>query len=366
MRKLATIRQISNIEPIDGADKIELATIDGWQCVVGKGEFNKDDLCVYFEIDSILPVRDCFEFMAKRHYRVKTAKFLKQISQGLVMSINDIVLVNGKKITKYNLGDDVTELIGITKHDPQVDKEFRGTSRKKLNPIISWMFRYEWFRRLYPSKARKTWPLFIKKTDEERIQNMPSYIKHTGLVYITEKLDGTSATYFYNKHKFGVCSRNIWLQRETNNKWWHIAKLYGIKNKLKSCKRSIYIQGEIIGQGIQKNRYNIKDVDFYVFNVVDIKTNTSYNFKELQMFCNNYNFKMVPSLFTGMVYLKELFPNQSLLLSLQEIIEFSGKDNSKLANVLREGIVVRDAVSNDINKLSFKVVNPHFLLKHGE
>ena len=63
MRKLASIRRIAEIKPIDGADSIEAVRVDGWWVVSKKNEYNVNDLCVYFEIDSFLPVRPEFEFL---------------------------------------------------------------------------------------------------------------------------------------------------------------------------------------------------------------------------------------------------------------------------------------------------------------
>ena len=90
MRKLASIQKVWDIIPIDGADRIELAKVEGWQCVANKGQFQKGDLAVYFEIDSRVPAeRECFAFLEKRHYKVKTLKMCKTISQGLLMHPSD-------------------------------------------------------------------------------------------------------------------------------------------------------------------------------------------------------------------------------------------------------------------------------------
>ena len=81
-RQLASVQKIVNLQPIQGADKIETAQVLGWQCVVKKGEFKVGDLCIYFEIDSQLPKHPVFDFMADRKYRVRTIKLRKQIAQG--------------------------------------------------------------------------------------------------------------------------------------------------------------------------------------------------------------------------------------------------------------------------------------------
>lgn len=88
MRKLATIREIKDIQPIEGADRIEVATVDGWQVVIKKGEFKVGDKIIYIEIDSIVPEREEFEFLRDRKFRVRTIKLRKQISQGLIMPLS--------------------------------------------------------------------------------------------------------------------------------------------------------------------------------------------------------------------------------------------------------------------------------------
>ena len=69
MRKLASIQRVWKIEPIEGADRIELAHVLGWQCVVNKGQFQPMDLAVYFEVDSFLPIQEEYEFMRASSYK---------------------------------------------------------------------------------------------------------------------------------------------------------------------------------------------------------------------------------------------------------------------------------------------------------
>ena len=57
-RALATIEKILSLEPIEGADKIELAKVRGWNVVVQKGLYEVGDLVIYFEIDTMLPQDD--------------------------------------------------------------------------------------------------------------------------------------------------------------------------------------------------------------------------------------------------------------------------------------------------------------------
>ena len=155
MRKLASIRRISEVRAIEGADAIEAVQIDGWQCVAKKGELKAGDLCCYFEIDSFLPTTNpAFEFMAvrgatkdaegKAGYRLRTVKLRGTLSQGLALPL--ATLFAGPEW--LNEGDDVTEHLGVTKWEPAMPACLGG-------------------------EAKSTFPGWIRKTDQERIQNVP-------------------------------------------------------------------------------------------------------------------------------------------------------------------------------------------------
>lgn len=117
-RALAHIETIKEINPIIGADNIEMATVLGWKVIAKKGEFKVGDKCVYFEIDSLLPKRPWSEFMENKKYKVKTMKLSKFgencFSQGLALPFD--LFVNEKyysKLVNANIGDDVTDIIGV-------------------------------------------------------------------------------------------------------------------------------------------------------------------------------------------------------------------------------------------------------------
>lgn len=225
MRQLATIREISDIRPIEGADRIVVAQVDGWECVVQKDAFHVGDKVVYIEIDSIMPEKPEYEFLRDRKFRVRTIKLKKQISQGLVLPLD--VLPKGN----YQLGDDVTDIIGVKKYDPQAEQEAKllTDQKKKQGKFLTFMYRFKWFRRLFGTKRQKKgFPDWIVKTDEERIQNRVSMFEYERdertPFMATEKVDGQSATYFlkkirHGKYEFGVCSRNIHLGRPDNSSY---------------------------------------------------------------------------------------------------------------------------------------------------
>lgn len=363
-RKLASIQKIIKIEPIPNADSIEKATVLGWECVVKKGEFKEGDFCVYIEIDSIVPELECFEFLRDRKFRVRTIKLRKQISQGLIMPLD--ILPNSCKICEDK---DITEVLGIKKYDPQADAE--KAEQDRLNSIHKnradkFFKRYGWYRRIFKKNTLSHgFPHFIKKTDETRIQLIPFICQDTTREYTyTEKLDGQSATYALIRNRkhtwefwkpeflFVVCSRNLHLRKPDTSTYWRIAKQYNIEKILKlfiGNDEFIILQGEIIGEGIQGNKYGIKGIDFYAFNFI-IPPYKHFHPQVASKHLLKYGIKWVPIL--GYTTVKNTIP---------ETVELA-KGKSKIADIQREGIVMRDYK----DWKSFKIINPIFLLTYEE
>ena len=265
-RKLATIRRISKILPHSNADLLEIAIVDGWQSVVTKGKHIEGELIVYFEIDSVLPVREEFEFLRKCCYikrdwieggegfRLKTARFRGELSQGLVIPISEDLRIDigflelhRDIIRTPEVGMDVTLLLDVVKWDPPIGACLSGL-------------------------ARGNFPSFIKRTDQERIQNCWTKFKerYSGLEFeASVKLDGSSCSIYHNNGNVGVCSRNLDLQLEGNdgNAFIQVAKKYELLEGLKVVGDNIAIQGEVCGPKIQNNQEQLKEADFFVFDV---------------------------------------------------------------------------------------------------
>jgi len=354
MRKLASVQEIADIRAIEGADKIEVATVLGWQVVVAKSEnFKVGDKIIYVETDSIMPEKPEFEFLRERKFRVKIIKLRKQVSEGLVLPLS--ILPDGK----YEVGDDLTQIIGVRKHDPQAEQEAKETTRQAKNPIIKFLMRFLWFRKFYIKPKKGGFPAWIVKTDEDRIQVKTAMFKiekELGTKFsVTEKLDGQSVTIFLerirkNKFEFGVCSRNLRLKQPNNSSWWTIAKQIDAENVLKEMLEDvnghrIVLQGEIIGTGIQGNKYKIDGYDFYAFNLIIDGKKLPTEF--MQHALNDYSIKTVPILDTEF----------KLLEDIPTMVEYA-KGDSVLLKTKREGVVIRSYERN----ISFKVISPDFLL----
>ena len=338
-RKLASVQYVHHITPIEGADKIECVHVLGWQCVADKGQFRVGDHCIYFEVDSFLPVCDRFEFLRSSSFkkseilgegfRLKTMKFRGQISQGLVQPVS--ILPEGE----YELGADVTEILGVRKWEVEERVTSSGT-------VIG------------------DFPYGITKTDELRVQSYPDLIgefKAVPAYYISTKMDGTSVTMYWKDGKFGVCGRNYEYADNDQCAMWKYAHEHQIEEHLRENEiPNVAIQGEFCGAGIQKNRLKLVKPEWYVFTIVNMETGCRYPFPEMQGLCSKVGLKMVPIEEQG-----EHFPYDSI----EELLE---RAKGKYASGMnKEGIVIRPVepvYSGTIEgPLSMKVLNNDYLLK---
>jgi RNA ligase (TIGR02306 family) len=345
-RALASIQVISNIENIENADRLEYATILGWHCVVKKGDFKVNDKVLYLEIDSFLPIRPEFEFMRKQYYRkwetgtegfrVKTIRLRGKVSQGLVMPIHPL-LPEGE----YEIGQDVTDALRVIKYEPPIPKCLQGL-------------------------AKGTYPSYLIKSDETRAQILQEVLKRRKgtICYYTEKIDGSSGTYYIKDGVYGVTSRNVdfKVEENPNNIFVKMGIQYDIEKKLRSLNKNIMIQGEVFGRGIQENHLNLDIVDIMFYNALDIDICTYYDYKDFVALFKELDLKTVPILKDDYV----------LTDNIDELVKIATGISVISPNRQREGIVIRPLKEVldlgmsvgmfTTNRFSFKVINPEFLI----
>lgn len=338
-RKLASIQRVLAIEPIANADAIELARINGWQCVVKKGEFAPGSLGVFLEIDSIPPDSEAFRFLWQpknseegaiverpAKFRIRTMKLRGVLSQGLLLPISEIGIANAAE------GDDITEALGVSKYEPPAPQSM--------------------------GDFRANFPGFIPKTDEMRVQSVPEVLDELrGLPYVaTLKYDGTSSTFCIDPRDdaFHACGRNFSLQ-DGDNFYWRAARKYDLETILRGAPH-LAIQGELCGPGIQKNRLNLKEVSLFVFNVYDFQNARYLSHDEAQEFAADNGLTPVEVVEAG----DSFAHTQESLLALAEG-KYPGTTNE------REGIVIRPRHETPsailAGRLSFKAISNRFLLK---
>lgn len=351
MRQLVSIRTIKEILPIEGADRIELAKVDGWQCVIQKSDgFAIGDPALYFEIDSVLPADDPrFAFLEPRKFRIKSMRLRGALSQGLLMPTSTLTT---DEWGRFKGGETLQDVLGVQKYEVPV-------------PISG-------------EQAGAFPTHLVPKTDQERVQNIPDEL--TGKTWIgfevTEKLDGTSCTIlaYVNGNdphgdeppemriQVGVCSRNWEIKQDDDNIYARILAETDLVAKLRQLDRSVAIQGEIVGPRIQGNKYHLDKQAFYVFDIYDIDAQEYLGFWDRWELCKGLGLTHVPVINEEIVdriadgNVHEL---AEIELTLEDTLALAdGK--SALFDTPREGLVFK---SGD-GKFTFKAISNKFLLKH--
>ncbi|MBN8545414.1 MAG: RNA ligase (ATP) [Ignavibacteria bacterium] len=336
MRKLATIQIISDVQPIEGADRIQVASVLGWKVVIKKDEFKPGDPAIYCEVDSFLPVKPEFEFLRKSSYkkmsdgtegfRLKTIKLRGVISQGLLIPVSS--LPGYPEVPPP--GTDVTDILGILKYEPPIPAQLAG-------------------------EVKGPFPGFISKTDEERIQNLidslPNY--KDSLFYVTEKVDGTSITIYLKDGQFGICSRNLELVENPENTYWCVVKELDIENKLRNLGRNIALQGELIGEGIQKNIYRLRGQTIKFFDAFDIDKYEYFDYPSFKSIIDEFGLATVPVIEEAL----------QLPQSVDEILTMANGKSALNPDANREGLVFRTTSGK---RFSFKAISNNFLLSDEE
>ena len=336
MRKLATIRRIDELLPIEGADKIQLAIVGGWKVVAQKGLYEVGDLAVYFEIDSWMPTK-LAPFLSKgkeprvfegiQGERLRTIKLRGQLSQGLLIPLREC---EGEDYTfeAFEEGSDVTELLGVVKWEKPINAQLAGV-------------------------CKGNFPSLIPKTDQERVQNLKKEIVAAfegGLLFeLTEKLEGSSMTVYRIEGEFGVCSRNMDLKRDDNNSFWKTAIENDIEGKMIALGMdNVAIQGELIGPAIQGNIYGLNAPEFHVYDIYSIQNGEYINPEHRWDVVGKMGLTHVPVIATG----------KDLGIGTVDELLLWAEGESKLANVEREGIVFKQMDGG----MTFKAISNKYLL----
>ena len=337
-RTLATVVRVLELEPIEGADRIELATVQGWKVVVKKGEFAVNDLAIYYEIGSILPKDDPNTgFLEGKP--LKTRKMRGVVSQGLLGPLSWSTHYN-VDTTKLKEDDDLTEELHVKK----------------------WIMDEELDLYVSDDGLRGQFPSIIRKTREDKVQKCAKKIKELEGkdVVITQKYDGTSTTYMFYKNEFLICGRNnVLLAKEAGPHYFDMATKINIEEKMKTFGKNLAIQGELIGPKIGKNRHQVLDLEFYVFNIFDIDKQYYMNWQEILDIVKIMDLKTVPVVYRGIMK-EELLSSKALI----ELAEQQLYDNGQ-AKVLAEGIVIKNDYGFGYERISMKAISNKYLMKHN-
>ena len=386
-RELAYVVRINDIKPIQGSDNCECAVVNGWNVMIRKNTLKPGDLAVYFEIDSKLDItKPEFAFLISKKGRIKTQKYTfggkgSFLSQGLLMPFADF----GWENDKYKEGTFLTKELGITYYEPEdnarksnsgVDKYKKMAQRnRKLfsKQPFRWLMKHDWGRKILfvffgKKRDKRGWPVWVAKTDEERIQNMPYILQDKEPWIATEKIDGTSTTFTIKRKPFGkfdfyICSRNVVFDKPDKvcfydtNVYVEMAVKYKIEEVLTKLMKTVYkneewitLQGETYGEGIQKRDYNLQGHNFVGFNFITASKGRMNSKEAADMFLK-YGIPWVPILDENFI-----LPD-----TVEELLDYA-TGTSVIDGGMREGVVFR---SQDGVK-SFKAVSNEFLLKYHQ
>lgn len=341
-RAMAKVVKLDDVIKHENSDNLELAIVGGWQVIIKKGEFKAGDWAVYCEVDSFLPegnpawdflmARGTKEMNGVRGHVLKSIKLRKELSQGLVLPL--YLVDHSALIEKCPIdNEDVSELLGISKYEPPV------------NPNMN-------------AQAKGTFPSWIQKTDEERIQNLKLQVENDWAhmeFYLHEKLDGSSFTAYVRDGVFGVCSRNQELKVDDHNPWCDMARSLNLQElMLHYCEfrkiDNLVIQGELIGHGMNGNKYLMPDRKLFLFTAQHNGKRVHHQALEQTALC--LGIPMVPLL------------HISRYMSVKDHLEAANALRSTInPEVLAEGYVARSVTDSCI---SFKVISNEWLLKYKE
>ncbi len=328
--KLASIQTIKAIKPIEGADRIEAATVLGYQTVIKKGEFLAGDLCVWHEPDTVVAEKPEYEFLRNQGFRLKVSRFKGQVSQGLALPLGIL------PAKEYAEGEDVTDLVGIKKYEKQLSPNLAGV-------------------------AKGAFPSWIPKTDEPNLRSFPAALADFAgrECVITLKVDGTSGTYYLRDGEFGACSRNLDLVEDATSMFWRVARDYRLKEILATLGGDFALQGEVHGEGVQGNHLGVKGVVFAAFNLFDITKHTYASHRELETLCKASGLPMVREIWRG-----------KFQFTLAELVSLASAQDYASGKPA-EGIVIRPldearSIFLESGRLSGKIISERYALKYGE
>jgi len=375
-RNLVTVQKIKSLDPIKDKDRIVYASFEnsGFHVIVGKDDFKAGDFAVYAEADTLLPDKPEFEFLRKRcwnekwqGHRITCMKMAGVFSEGIAFPLK----ILGFEQFNVKEGEDVTDLIGARKYDPELLEEKAAIQVDEHGWLVTKLLKIPAFKNWRYPKTSGSWPSYIHKSDETRAQSL-MYIfedqpwKKGTSFYATEKVDGQSCTYAFLKkgwrNEFVVCSRNNRYVRPAGNNYWDYALKNDVKTKMAKLRKmtghDIYVQGELLGPGIQKNKYEFAELQFLVYAMYDITEKQYVEYPRAKALCLACGFQWVPEL--------EITPWK--WNSIEGLVEYSKAKSVLNPKQDREGVVIRSlrvlpAERGMTNQLSFKIINPNFQLK---
>jgi len=342
--------KIDEVKEHTNADALEIAIVKGWQTVIRKGEFNKDDLVVYFPLDSILPVKLSDEIGVTKYLskgRVKAAKLRGEPSYGLIWPVRkaeDYIWPLPFDERRYGEGMDLTEGLGVTKWEPPLNLNVQNAERPD--------------------------PLFDRYTDIENLRNYPNIIQPGELVVMTEKIHGANCRHGFIEETYMAGSHNMRFKptlgeltngpnKHFTNKYWYVMT-DNMKEMLKSLSvdsggMPVVAYGELFGSKVQDLHYGLENgkISHRCF---DIKVNGKYlDYDRFATISAKFGVDIVPVLYKGE-------------FNMEEVMKFSTSKTFAGGDNIMEGVVVKpyfERFDPKVGRVIMKYVFDQYLTRKG-
>ena len=406
MRDLASVCTIEKVWALEGKDKVQGASFkeNSYEVMVSK-DIQPGMLVAFIQEGACLPVCKTWEWLRKRCYHdnlngkegflIKAQKFSGIKSWGLAVPLNELGL-DETVYKKFKAGDNLEEVLGIWKYEPEEDASPRTSSKKAYPKWVKFCLSHvltRWIGRIWQKCHQKPAGGFptdlISKSDETTIQNMKGVLEKfaESKVDITAKLEGQSFTVVpvFDKRGFivkkeevvgaYVCSRNNAYKIEDNSIFWDMMRKYDIVKKMKEIwkteHKAYILQGEQVGPNIQDNIYDFKQNHWYIFTVKDYSTLKQLPYEGQVNVADKFGMRVVPLLWTGT--LKDVMPDVNAAVAFAEKASWEPIDGDRIHSWLNlenkgklwkdymqhEGVVVRTVDYDKDNNIgvSFKVKN---------
>lgn len=351
MRNLASVVTVKTKQKMFEKDKICCVSFEelGYEAIV-PNTVNVGDKLAFIQEGSILPEINAWEFLRKRCYSEKFKGFIirpmimgaketetgekgdRVKSWGLAVGLDELPITDEKVRSKLKPGDDLTDLLGIRKYEPEEDASPKGDSKKAYPKWVKFCLGcapLRWIGRIWQKNHQNSAGGFptpeVQKSDETTVQNMPNVLEKFAddWVYVSAKLEGQSGTTAFDVvrdgddkikkiKRFYVCSRNNAYKLKCNNDFWTWCVSNDIERKLvkyyKETGKLLIIQAEQCGPGIQNNIYNLKNITWFVYLMEDMATHTQLTLDEMLSACKALGIHHVPIIERD-VKLKDIMPD---------------------------------------------------------
>lgn len=389
--------RIADIERHPNADRLEIIKVGGFQCVVGKDQFQAGDLAVYVPPDSIVPERPEYSFVWERdgggnlrnlpaeepvpekHRRVTVKRLRGEWSEGLLLTL--ITLPSGgwalprqsweqEQVHHAFEGDDVAEALGITHYNPPEPETYDrdsepGPERSRWPRSLKGWF-YFLFRVIFrfdlngrtggaterapASGARR--PYY----DVANFKHFTEAFREGEEVLVTEKIHGSNARFTYSLGKMYAGSRTQWKKAGAKCIWRDVLKQHPWIERWCRQNPNYTLYGEVVPTQGDTYTYGCGkgETNFFVFDILDPEGNWLSYHELVSEDSGDFTLheKWVPIVYKGGFRKEEI-------LKLTE-----GRSFVPGAKHIREGIVIRPHTERHVHglgRLQLKVVSNEFL-----